>query len=131
MTVFRCLVSALLLAAAVGCASTSKVMLGPARAPIAAEAVRVYVEPPANLEVRIVWAWQQALQRNPTATEMRALRELLDRHLKGYRADPKAAGELLKTGQAPVPDGLDPAELAAWSHVARVLLNLHETITRS
>jgi hypothetical protein len=26
---------------------------------------------------------------------------------------------------------LDKAELAAWTHVARVLLNLHETITRS
>ena len=28
-----------------------------------------------------------------------------------------------------MPDGLDAAELAAWTHVARVLLNLHETIT--
>jgi hypothetical protein len=30
-----------------------------------------------------------------------------------------------------VPPGLEPAELAAWTHVARVLLNLHEFITRS
>jgi hypothetical protein len=38
---------------------------------------------------------------------------------------------LLGVGDAPVPAGLDPAELAAWTSVARVLLNLHETITRS
>ena len=31
----------------------------------------------------------------------------------------------------PAPAGVDPAELAAWTSVARVLLNLHETITRS
>ena len=37
---------------------------------------------------------------------------------------------LLTTGVAPAPDGLDAAELAAWTNVARVLLNLHETITR-
>jgi hypothetical protein len=29
-----------------------------------------------------------------------------------------------------VPAGLDRAELAAWTHVARVLFNLHEFITR-
>jgi hypothetical protein len=30
-----------------------------------------------------------------------------------------------------VPSGIDKVELAAWTHLARVLLNLHETITRS
>jgi hypothetical protein len=29
-----------------------------------------------------------------------------------------------------VPEGLDRAELAAWTEVCRVILNLHETITR-
>jgi hypothetical protein len=38
---------------------------------------------------------------------------------------------LLKTGLAPVPAGLDKSEIAAWTHVARVVLNLHESITRS
>lgn len=50
MTAFRSLLVVVLLAAVAGCASTSKVMLGPARAPIPAEAVRVYVEPPARFE---------------------------------------------------------------------------------
>ena len=33
--------------------------------------------------------------------------------------------------EQPIPDNLDKAELAAWTHIARVLLNLHESITRS
>jgi hypothetical protein len=47
-----------------------------------------------------------------------------------YRAHPKDARELVHTGLAPVPAGLDETELAAWTHVCRVVLNLHETITR-
>jgi len=42
-----------------------------------------------------------------------------------------AAQALLKTGLAPAPTDADPSELAAWTNLARVLLNLHETITRS
>lgn len=49
MTVLRSILVVVLFAAA-GCASTSKVMLGPARAPVPAEAVRVYVEPPLRFQ---------------------------------------------------------------------------------
>ncbi|HET8818364.1 MAG TPA: hypothetical protein VFM73_02350 [Xanthomonadaceae bacterium] len=49
MTVLRSTLVFMLLAVA-GCASTSKVMLGPARPPIPAEAVRVYVDPPARFQ---------------------------------------------------------------------------------
>jgi hypothetical protein len=59
------------------------------------------------------------------------MRSLLHQNLQIYRNDAKAAEELLKTGFAPVATDLSPVELAAWTHVARVLLNLHETITRS
>jgi hypothetical protein len=38
---------------------------------------------------------------------------------------------LLKIGQTPLPKDLDQSELAAWTNIARVILNLHETITRS
>ncbi|MBL9184364.1 MAG: DUF1553 domain-containing protein [Verrucomicrobiaceae bacterium] len=80
---------------------------------------------------RITWAFQQALQRQPTANEMKTLSSLFSKHLADYQKDPAAAEALLKTGAAPVPATLNQPELAAWTHVARVLLNLHETITRS
>ena len=38
--------------------------------------------------------------------------------------------ELIKVGLAQTPETINPAELAAWTSVARVILNLHETITR-
>jgi hypothetical protein len=37
---------------------------------------------------------------------------------------------LLSIGTAPVPEGIDQVDLAAWTNVARALLNLHEAITR-
>ena len=74
---------------------------------------------------------QLTLQRAPTADEAKTMSGLLEQHLTAYRADAQAADELLKVGLTPAPTDLDKAELAAWTHVARVLLNLHETITRS
>jgi hypothetical protein len=80
---------------------------------------------------RITWAFQQALQRKPTDDEMKTLSSLFAKHLADYQKDTAAAEALLKTGAAPVAANLNQPELAAWTHVARVLLNLHETITRS
>lgn len=80
---------------------------------------------------RIQWAFQRALQRNPRADELKTIQALLEKHLSVYREDLKSADALLQTGLSPVPEGLDKSELAAWFHVARVLLNLHETITRA
>lgn len=93
-------------------------------------AVRILVECRGTTEQRIAWAWQQALQRNPRADEVKTMANLFNRQFADYRDDPSAADELLKTGQAPLPDGVDRSELAAWTHVSRVLLNLHESITR-
>jgi hypothetical protein len=80
---------------------------------------------------RITWAFQQALQRTPSADEMKTLSALFTKHLTDYQKDTVAADTLLQTGAAPVAATLNKPELAAWTHVARVLLNLHETVTRS
>ncbi len=93
-------------------------------------AARVLHECSGAPEERLVRVWQLALQRNPREEEVKTMLELLDLHRNVYRADPKAAEELLKIGFAPAPADMDKVELAAWTHVARVLLNLHETITR-
>jgi hypothetical protein len=94
-------------------------------------AARILTECTGNSNERITWAWQQALQRDPTAREMETMSALLSERLNDYRADRESTDALLKIGLAPAPTALDKAELAAWTHVARVLLNLHETITRS
>jgi cytochrome c553 len=94
-------------------------------------AARILSECHGNAEQRVAWAWQQALQRDPSAEERKMISALLSERAKAYRADTSAADELLKVGLAPVPANVDKAELAAWTHVARVLLNLHEAITRA
>jgi hypothetical protein len=80
---------------------------------------------------RLNRAWQLALQRDPRPGEVETARSLLQTCLTHYRAHSADARALISTGVASAPEGLDAAELAAWTHVARVLLNLHETVTRS
>jgi hypothetical protein len=58
------------------------------------------------------------------------LRKLYQQQLNQYQADEAAARALLAVGDAKPPEGIVPAELAAWTSVARVMVNLHETITR-
>jgi hypothetical protein len=94
-------------------------------------AARILSECKGDAKQRITWAWQQALQRDPSADELKTITSLVQKHLADYTKDAAAADELLKTGAAPVAKDLNKSELAAWTHVARVLLNLHETITRS
>jgi hypothetical protein len=59
-----------------------------------------------------------------------ALGRLYHQQLATYRDDPRSAEALLRSGESPANPSLDPSELAAWTMVASVLLNLDETITR-
>ena len=93
-------------------------------------AARMLKECNGSPEERMAWVWQQVLQRLPRVEEMETVMPLLRTHIEHYKADPAAAESLLKTGLTAVPADVDKTELAAWTHVARVLLNLHETITR-
>ncbi|MBY0231986.1 MAG: DUF1553 domain-containing protein, partial [Gemmataceae bacterium] len=89
-------------------------------------AVRVMRQKEAD---RLEWAWRAVLGRGPREAEARIVRALFDKHLAEFKADPAGAAALLSIGQSKETDG-DKAALAAWTSVARVLLNLHETITR-
>ncbi|HJT32226.1 MAG TPA: DUF1553 domain-containing protein, partial [Pirellulales bacterium] len=92
-------------------------------------AARVVREAPSGAGERMAFAWRQVLGRAPTADEARVLTGLYEKNRQSYAADPAAAGESLKNGEAPVPSA-DAIELAAWTAVCRAILNLHETVTR-
>jgi hypothetical protein len=94
-------------------------------------AVRILREGNGDETARISWAWRQALARTAQPREIDTLRALLDKQRGQYQQDRASAGAFLKVGAMKPPADLDAAELAAWTHVARALLNLHETITRS
>jgi hypothetical protein len=80
---------------------------------------------------RIDRACRLTLGRTPRPAEREILLRLAYKHETQYRSDPASARSLLGVGEAPAPAGVDVAELAAWTSVSRVLLNLHETITRN
>src|SRR5262249_22326045 len=83
-----------------------------------------------SLRDRLTWAFGSCLSRAPSDEELWVLADLLDGQNRHYARDPEAARKLLAVGQRPAPEDLDPSELAAWTSAARVLLTLHETITR-
>ncbi|REK20861.1 MAG: DUF1553 domain-containing protein [Planctomycetota bacterium] len=106
--------------------------------PTYVEASRVFAQrimeaDPGNgdpIDARIDWAWREALQRPPRDEERAIARSVYEKHRAEFAAEPEAAEQFLQVGLAPLPDGADQPELAAWTSVARIVLNLHETITR-
>jgi hypothetical protein len=94
-------------------------------------AERILSEGGSSVDERIEYAYRQALQRRPRAAETSLLTTLYQKHLAEYQQDREAAIALTKIGQDAVSDNRDAAELAAWTSVARTILNLHETITRN
>ena len=79
---------------------------------------------------RIDMAYQIALARTPKAAEKQSMLAFLSRMRAEYRQRSEDAKKLLTVGFSPGDPKQDPVESAAWTSVCRVLLNLHETITR-
>ena len=65
-----------------------------------------------------------------TRPEVGVLRDLLKGRLRSFATDRRSALKLIGVGESSRNNRLDPAELAAWTTVASVILNLDETITK-
>ncbi len=80
---------------------------------------------------RINRAFQIALARPAKANEIASLEKFLAEQRAYFKAHPADAEKVLKVGLAPIEDHFNFHDnLAAWAEVCRVVLNLHETITR-
>jgi hypothetical protein len=82
---------------------------------------------------RLDFAFRRCMARSPRPAESAVLLALLDKEAKRFESgglDPwhLIAGEA--SDRPNLPDGITPARLASWTVVARVLLNLDETITK-
>jgi len=80
---------------------------------------------------RIRWAMKRTLAREPSEQEIAILQSLLAKHREGYAKDRQDSKKLIAVGESPVCNNIEASELAAWTNVARAILNLHETMTRS
>jgi len=103
--------------------------------PVFVEASRVFaqriLEQKGDPTAQVSWAWEEALSRQPTKTEVEILTGVLEEQHARYSADPEAAAALIEIGEWPVPENQDAAELAAWTQVARTILNAYETTSRN
>ncbi|MEM9019397.1 MAG: DUF1549 and DUF1553 domain-containing protein, partial [Planctomycetota bacterium] len=71
--------------------------------------------------------------RTPDERALVILRDTLAHYRERYgktETGPADAANLLKQGQAPLPETYDPSELAAWMMVASMVLSLDETLVR-
>ena len=94
-------------------------------------AARVIREGGTATSSRLDRVFRLAVTRSPRPEETELLTRLLAKHQRQYQDDPAAARELLGIGETPTPTGIALPELAAWTSITRVVLNLHETITRN
>jgi hypothetical protein len=82
---------------------------------------------------RLSYAFRRCVARPPTPAETTALLELLERQAARFAAGTPDPWSLLADdpkARPALPEGISPARAAAWTLVARALLNLDETITR-
>ncbi len=93
-------------------------------------AARLLAAHVAGDDQRLELAYERALARPIKPRERESLTAFLASQREHFRANPAEAKLSAHVGIAPEPAGADEAELAAWTEVCRVVLNLHETITR-
>jgi len=93
-------------------------------------AARLMKEGGATGPERLTYGFRLATGRTPSARELEVLQKTLDKNLASFAADKAAADKLLSYGDSPKATDLDPAEHAAWTMIANMLINLDETITK-
>ncbi len=103
--------------------------------PAFAEAARVFAQrlltsPAPDDTARLRHAWQLALARPAEPAELDSILTYLKTQRDIFTKTPADAAKVIKAGSAPGAAGVAPVELAAWTATCRVILNLHETITR-
>jgi hypothetical protein len=103
--------------------------------PIYVEAARVFASHAlanggTRFDTQLVWMFDRALNRTPSDEERKVLGDLYAANMKRFKANPAGAREFVAVGEAETPTKIETVHLAAMTMVTRVLLNLHELITR-
>ncbi len=94
-------------------------------------AARALVEGGESDGSQIDWLFQVVLARPPQPEEGVIVADVLAGHRERYAADPEAAKAAISHGESAAPSELPAEELAAWTLVANMMLNLDETLTRN
>ena len=95
-------------------------------------AQRIATEPPsgADDDQRIDFAFLAAAGRSPKPIEAEALKALLASEREAFAVAPEESEAMLAIGGLPIPESIEPNDLAAWMMVSRALLNLSEVVSK-
>ncbi|MFM8250361.1 MAG: DUF1553 domain-containing protein [Planctomycetota bacterium] len=91
---------------------------------------RVLAEGGADSASRVQFAFQICLARTAQEAELKRLVQLVERVRESYQGRPEEARKMATDPIGPVPSGMDVADLAAWTVVGNVLLNLDEMVMK-
>ena len=80
---------------------------------------------------RLRYGFRLVTARTPADNECAVLAQNLDAQRSVFRANEEAAKKAISAGESPVPSDVPPAELAAYTMVANLLLNLDEVVTKN
>jgi len=93
-------------------------------------AERMMTEGGTTPEQRVSYAYRLATAHRPRPDTQAVLVDGFHHHLDRYQADRTAALQLVSVGERPRDETLDIAELASYTMVANLILNLDRTITK-
>ncbi len=93
-------------------------------------AERMMTEGGTTPEQRVSYAYRLATAHRPWPDTQAVLVDGFHHHLDRYQADRTAALQLVSVGERPRDETLDIAELASYTMVANLILNLDRTITK-
>jgi len=91
---------------------------------------RIMAEGGQTTDQRAEFALRLCLCRPPEDRQFKRLIALHDRELARYRDDQKAAVDMATSEHGPLPADVAPADAAAWTVCANVLLNMDEVLTK-
>ncbi|HET6407676.1 MAG TPA: DUF1553 domain-containing protein, partial [Chthoniobacteraceae bacterium] len=87
-------------------------------------------ESAANDEQRIAWAFRNCTTRVPNEKEVAVLKDSLARLRWSYSVDEAGAKRVIAVGGSNADLAIPATELAAWTSISSLLLNLDETLTK-
>jgi len=93
-------------------------------------AQRMMIEGGATPAARIDFGFRLATARPPSEARRNLLLGSFQHYLDDFQTHPETARKLVRAGESPVNDKLNVSELAAYSTVASLILNLDETVTK-
>lgn len=93
-------------------------------------AQRIMTEGGASVNDRVAFGFRLATSRSPSSVELKILQENLLVHLSYYRDHVEEAIRFTSVGETPRLKNIAVEELAAYTSVASLILNLDETISK-